>query len=112
MLQLPESEECRSKLSHRRLHTLRADHDRSGFRTVLLHNDEDFAPNSKLVGRRLVKGDNRRARWDGDRLFSAFVVKYEHTVRSHLFDLGNIGVGHHVWLGFKIPWIVPLGETA
>src|SRR5471032_726919 len=73
--------------SHRSLHTLRADHDRSGFRTVLVHNDEDLAPNCELVGRCLVKGDNRRARWDGDRLFSAFVVKHEHAVRSDLLDL-------------------------
>src|SRR3984893_16607697 len=98
--------------SHRRLHPLRADHHRSGFRTVLLHNNEDLAPNCELVGRCLVKGDNRCARWDGDRLFSAFVVKHEHAVRSDLLDLRDIGVGHHVRLGFKIPWIVPLGQTA
>ncbi len=30
--------------SHRRLHAFSADHDRGGFRAVLLHNDEDLAP--------------------------------------------------------------------
>jgi hypothetical protein len=35
-------------------------------------NDEDLAPNCELVGRCLIKGDNRRARWDGS---SVAVVK-------------------------------------
>ncbi len=57
--------------SHRRLHAFSADHDRGGFRAVLLHHDEDLAPRGELIGRRLVKGDDHRARRDGDRLFAA-----------------------------------------
>ena len=30
--------------SHRRLYAFSADHDRGGFRAILLHNDEDLAP--------------------------------------------------------------------
>src|SRR3982074_2861906 len=78
--------------SHRRLTAFGADADGGSFRAVLLHNDEDLAPSGELIGRRLVKGDDRRARRDGDRLFAAGVIKLEHTVRSNFLDLGDIGV--------------------
>jgi hypothetical protein len=41
---------------------------------------------------------------------SAFVVDPYHAVRTDLLDLGYIGVGHHVRLGFKIPWVVLRGS--
>src|SRR3981081_919657 len=97
--------------SHRRLYAFSADHDRGGFRAILLHNDEDLAPSGELIGRRLVKGDDHRARRDGDRLFAAGVIEPEHTVRSDLLNLADIGVGNHVRPGLKIPGIWPSGQT-
>src|SRR5258707_1237919 len=35
--------------SHRRLYAFSADHDRGGFRAILLHNDEDPAPSGSLI---------------------------------------------------------------
>src|ERR1700733_4281847 len=76
--------------SHRRLDAFSANHHRGSFRSVLLHDDEDLAPDCELVSRRLDKGDNRRVRRDADRLFAAFVVNLYHTLRSNLLDLVDI----------------------
>ncbi len=45
----------RDRGSHRRLHAFSADYDRGGFRNVLLHDDEDLAPDNELGGPRLEK---------------------------------------------------------
>jgi hypothetical protein len=40
------------------------------------------------------------------------VVKPQHAVCPDVRGLRYIGVGYHVWLGFEIPWMVPLGHAA